>query len=87
MAVMLDVLAGTPLLTIMIVLALGTLVGLIPFGPVRFGPAGALFVGLTVGGLDPRLGEDDAVTVDVRQRREQFRLTRPPFVATGVREP
>nr|WP_202977095.1 TrkA C-terminal domain-containing protein [Ornithinimicrobium flavum] len=54
---MLDVLADTPLLTIMIVLALGTLVGLVPFGPVRFGPAGALFVGLAVGGLDPRLGE------------------------------
>ena len=57
MSVMLDVLADTPLLTIMIVLAIGTLVGMIPFGPVRFGPAGALFVGLGVGGLDPRLGE------------------------------
>lgn len=53
----LDVLASSALLTMMIVVALGTLVGMIPFGPVRFGPAGALFVGLAVGALDPRLGE------------------------------
>lgn len=46
MSLILDVLADNPLLTIMIVLALGTLVGTVPFGPVRFGPAGALFVGL-----------------------------------------
>lgn len=57
MASMLDVLADNQLLTIMIVLAVGTLVGMIPFGPIRFGPAGALFVGLAVGALDPRLGE------------------------------
>lgn len=57
MARMLDVLAANPLLTIMIVLALGTVVGSIPFGPVRFGPAGALFVGLGIGALDARLGE------------------------------
>lgn len=57
MATMLDVLADTPLLTVMVVLALGTLLGTIPFGPVRFGPAGALFVGLAVGALDARLGE------------------------------
>jgi hypothetical protein len=25
--------------------------------------------------------------VDVRQRREQFVVTRPPFVTAGVREP
>ena len=37
---MLDMLAGSPLLTIMIVVALGTLLGIIPFGPVKFGPAG-----------------------------------------------
>lgn len=54
---MLDVLAANPLLTVTLVLALGTLVGQIPFGPVRFGPAGALFVGLAVGALDARLGE------------------------------
>lgn len=54
---MLDVLAASPLLTIMLVLALGTVVGQIPFGPIRFGPAGALFVGLAIGALDTRLGE------------------------------
>jgi len=53
----LDILASSSLLTMMLVVALGTLVGMIPFGPVRFGPAGALFVGLAVGALDPRLGE------------------------------
>ena len=35
----------------------------------------------------PAVAEDDAVTVDVRQRRERFLVTRPPFVTTGVREP
>ncbi|MGC5585296.1 aspartate:alanine exchanger family transporter [Ornithinimicrobium sp. W1679] len=54
---MVDALASTPLLTMMVVVALGTLVGAVPFGPLRFGPAGALFVGLGVGALDPRLGE------------------------------
>nr|NLD40234.1 transporter [Actinomycetales bacterium] len=41
----------------MIVLALGATVGAIPFGPLKLGGAGALFVGLAVGALDPRLGE------------------------------
>ncbi|MDU7361597.1 MAG: TrkA C-terminal domain-containing protein [Propionibacteriaceae bacterium] len=38
-------------------MALGTLVGAIPFGPLKFGPAGALFVGLALGALDPALGQ------------------------------
>jgi putative transport protein len=54
---MLDILAGSELLTIMVVIGLGTLVGIIPFGPVKIGPAGALFVGLAFGALDPRLGQ------------------------------
>lgn len=54
---MLDVLAANPLLTLMLVLALGGLFGQIPFGPIRFGAAGALFMGLVVGALDPRFGE------------------------------
>lgn len=54
---MLDALASTPLLTMMIVVALGTLIGAVPLGPLRFGPAGALFVGLAIGALDPRLGQ------------------------------
>ncbi|MDM8084307.1 TrkA C-terminal domain-containing protein [Cellulomonas cellasea] len=54
---MIEVLAASPLLTILLVLALGSLLGAVPFGPLRFGAAGALFVGLAVGALDPRLGE------------------------------
>lgn len=54
---MLDILANTPLLTVFVTIALGTAVGAIPFGPIKFGPAGALFVGLALGALDPRLGE------------------------------
>ena len=38
--------------------ALGSALGLVPFGPIWFGPAGALFVGLALGALDDRLGED-----------------------------
>ncbi|HSK56683.1 MAG TPA: TrkA C-terminal domain-containing protein [Jiangellales bacterium] len=54
---MLDVLADNPVLTVFLVIAAGSVVGLIPFGPVRFGAAGALFVGLLLGALDERLGE------------------------------
>ena len=54
---MIDLLASSPLLTIMVVMALGAVVGTIPFGPVRFGAAGALFVGLAIGALDPALGD------------------------------
>ncbi|MGO1384434.1 MAG: transporter, partial [Arachnia sp.] len=54
---MLDLLTSSPLLTILLVVALGAAVGVIPFGPLRFGAAGALFVGLALGALDPALGE------------------------------
>lgn len=53
----LNTLAGSPLLTIFLIVALGTAFGAIPFGPLRFGSAGALFVGLAFGAVDPRLGE------------------------------
>lgn len=53
----LDVLAASPLLTIFVVVALGTALGAVPFGPIRFGAAGALFVGLALGAADPRLGD------------------------------
>lgn len=53
-----DVLAAAPVLTVFLVIGLGTAVGQIPFGPIRFGAAGALFVGLAIGALDPRLGAD-----------------------------
>ncbi|SDS02627.1 aminomethyltransferase [Friedmanniella luteola] len=61
----------------------GAAVGLVTSG--TFSPT--LKTGIALALLDPRLADGDAVTVDVRQRREQFLLTRPPFVATGVREP
>lgn len=54
---MLEILAANPLLTVFITIALGTAVGAIPFGPIKFGAAGALFIGLALGALDPRLGE------------------------------
>lgn len=54
----LDVLAASPLLTIFVVVALGTLLGAVPVGPIKFGAAGALFVGLALGAADARLGED-----------------------------
>lgn len=57
MTAVLDVLAASPLLAVFLVVALGTALGAVPFGPLRFGPAGALFVGLAFGALDPRLGE------------------------------
>ena len=57
----LDVLAQAPILTVFLVIGLGTAVGQIPLGPIRFGAAGALFVGLAVGALDPRLGADLAL--------------------------
>lgn len=57
MKVVLDILASSPLLTVFLVVALGTLVGSFPFGPIRFGPAGGLFVGLAIGAMDERLGQ------------------------------
>lgn len=53
---MVDILVANPLLAVMIVLAVGAAVGQVPFGPLRFGAAGALFVGLAVGVLDPAIG-------------------------------
>lgn len=57
MTALLDFLATHQLLTILVVLAAGALLGQVRFGPLRFGAAGALFMGLVVGSLDPRLGE------------------------------
>ncbi|MBW3086700.1 putative transport protein YidE [Austwickia sp. TVS 96-490-7B] len=50
-----DLLAAQPVLTVMCVVALGALLGQVPLGPLRLGPAGALFVGLCLGALDPRV--------------------------------
>ncbi|MDN5562864.1 MAG: transporter [Luteococcus sp.] len=53
---LLDHLAANPLLTLMLVLSTGALLGQIKFGPLRFGAAGALFMGLVIGAFDARLG-------------------------------
>ena len=53
----LDLLIASPLLTLLMVVALGAAIGIVPFGPLKLGAAGALFVGLALGALDPRLGE------------------------------
>ncbi|MDN6762959.1 MAG: transporter, partial [Acidipropionibacterium jensenii] len=55
--IVLDFLVAHQLVTILVVLALGAMLGQIKFGPLRFGAAGALFMGLVVGTLDPRLGQ------------------------------
>src|SRR5699024_4446270 len=51
-----DVLEGSPLLTLFLVVASGTVLGAIPFGRVRFGAAGALFTGLALSAAAPHLG-------------------------------
>lgn len=53
---MIELLVASPLLTLFLTAALGTLLGAVPFGPLKFGAAGALFVGLAIGALDPQLG-------------------------------
>ncbi|MDN6659987.1 MAG: transporter, partial [Acidipropionibacterium jensenii] len=55
--IVLDFLVAHQLVTILVVLALGAMLGQIKFGPLRFGAAGALFMGLVVATLDPRLGQ------------------------------
>ena len=52
-----ELLTASPLLTILLVVALGAAFGMIPFGPLRFGAAGALFVGLAISAWEPSLGE------------------------------
>lgn len=58
-------LATSPLLTLFMVVALGALLGIIPFGPLRLGAAGALFVGLAVGYVVPDMGEQMALVQNV----------------------
>lgn len=47
--------ASSPLLALFVVVALGAAIGAIRIGPLRFGAAGALFVGLTVSALHPEV--------------------------------
>lgn len=58
---MIDFLVSQQLLTIFVVLALGAALGQVSFGPLRFGAAGALFVGLAVGALSPQIGSGLAI--------------------------
>lgn len=58
-------LSASPLMTIFLVVALGAILGAIPFGPLRFGAAGALFVGLVVGYIAPDLGEQMALVQQI----------------------
>lgn len=50
---MLDVLADNEFLTLFLVIALGAGLGAVPIAGIRFGAAGALFVGLVVGAIIP----------------------------------
>ncbi|MFC9492319.1 hypothetical protein ACFTZM_40480 [Streptomyces hydrogenans] len=49
--------ADYPWFTLFIVIAAGSLFGMVRFGPVKLGAAGVLFVGLLVGALDPDVGK------------------------------
>jgi len=61
----------------------GQEVGLVTSG--TFSPS--LKTGIALALLRPDVAEGDTVTVDVRQRRGQFVVARPPFVKAAVREP
>ncbi|MGV9182424.1 aspartate:alanine exchanger family transporter [Arcanobacterium canis] len=54
---MIELLSAQPLLTVFLVVTLGALLGMIPFGPLKLGAAGALFVGLLVGNFVPEMGK------------------------------
>jgi aminomethyltransferase len=46
-----------------------------------------LKTGIALALLDARFVAEETVQVDVRNRREAFTITRPPFVTPGVRQP
>ncbi|WP_440712890.1 aspartate:alanine exchanger family transporter [Gordonia sp. FQ] len=52
----------SPLLAIFFCVGVGCVVGKIPFGPVSFGPAGALFVALALSAIDPDVAVPPLVT-------------------------
>lgn len=54
---MASLLNANHLLTLFLVVGVGAALGAIRFGPLRFGAAGALFVGLAVSAWNPELGE------------------------------
>ena len=51
-----EILASSPLLTLFVVVTAGAVIGAIPLGKIRFGAAGALFVGLALSAVAPQLG-------------------------------
>lgn len=59
------VLAENPLLTLFLVVGVGAVLGAIRFGPLRFGAAGALFVGLALSAWRPELGSDMAIVQQI----------------------
>lgn len=54
---MIEILADNPLLTLFTVVTVGAILGSIPFGKIRLGAAGALFVGLALSAAAPELGD------------------------------
>lgn len=54
--------AESPLLTLFVCIGLGSVFGRIRFGPVSFGPAGALFVALAVSALEPKAALPPIIT-------------------------
>ncbi len=54
--------ADSPLLTLFTCIGLGSLFGRIRFGPVSFGPAGALFVALALSALEPKAALPPIIT-------------------------
>ncbi len=56
-----EILASSPLLTRFVVVTAGAVIGAIPLGKIRFGAAGALFVGLALSAVAPQLGEGMAI--------------------------
>jgi aminomethyltransferase len=61
----------------------GTEIGSVTSG--TFSPT--LKTGIALALIDARFEVDEGVLVDIRNRREPFVITKPPFVTPGVREP
>lgn len=59
---MLQWFVDSPLLTIFFCVGVGSLLGKIKFGPVSFGPAGALFVALALSAIEPKVALPPIVT-------------------------
>ena len=59
---MLQWFVDSPLLTIFFCVGAGAVLGTIPFGPVTFGPAGALFIALGLSALEPDVAVPPVVT-------------------------